>query len=90
MNQENSKDKSVTVRFCSNLMDVIDGLAKEYKITRSDIIRLATDNALERYLNHVRYIDQEQAREISRAITSLGNTMSETLYNLRRIGYNLG
>ncbi len=82
------KDLSVTIRFNKNMIDIIDNLADEYGITRSDIIRMATDNALERFLNHVRYLDQDQAAEIGKNITKLGNTMSESLYNLKRIGCN--
>ncbi len=82
------KDKSVTVRFNSEVADVIDELAGEYKVTRSEIIRLAAENSLARYLDHVKYMDLEQGNRIRHDIARLGTAMGETLYNLRRIGAN--
>lgn len=82
------KDRSVTVRFSSHMMNNIDDLAREYRVTRSDIIRLATDNALERFLNHVRYVDSDQGQLINNHIVKLGNTLSESLYNMKRLGNN--
>ena len=87
--KKNNKDRSVTVRFSSDVMNVIDDLAREYKVTRSDIIRLAADNSLARYLAHVRYVIPEQGRVINSNIIKLGNVMSEVLYNLKRISANM-
>ena len=82
------KDRSVTVRFNSEVMASIDSLADEYGVNRSDIIRLATDNSLSRYLDHVKYVDPEQGRRINQDIIRLGNVMTEICYNLKRIGGN--
>ncbi len=82
------KDRLITIRFNEDVLDNIDRLASDNRITRSDIIRMAIDNSLERHLRHVRYVDPEQGEVINNSITRLTNEMGETLYNLRRIGTN--
>ena len=87
-NGRKHKDQSVTIRFNSDVMKSIDRLAHEYGVTRSDIIRLASEDSLSKYLDRVRYINPDQGRYINMNIEKLGNEMSEVLYNLRRIGAN--
>ena len=88
-NKSQHKDRSITVRFNKDVVDVIEDLAEEYGVTKSDIIRLAADNSLSRHLDHVRYIDPEQGHLISHDIARLGNVMGDVVYNLRRLGANL-
>lgn len=81
--------KKVTVRYDEKVLETIDALADEYGISRSDIVRLATDSTLERYLDTIRYVDAKQALTINKNICALGNVLIEIKSEIRRIGINL-
>ena len=83
-----SKDRLITVRFNSDVVGIIDELADEYRVSRSDIIRMAMDNTLSKHLDKVKFINTEQGKDINMNIVKLGNTMGEALYNIRKIGTN--
>lgn len=83
------KSKSISLRLPLDVYNIIDDLAKENNVGRSEVIRLALDDALEKYLEHVRYIDTAQANIINKNICNVGNTLVSIVEQLRKYGINL-
>ena len=83
-----TKSKTIGVRFDEDFHKLLVTLAKENGLTVSDIVRLSVGNALERYLDKVRYVSPEQGRMIHETIISLGNTLVDIQEQIHRIGVN--
>lgn len=84
-----TKSKPITLRLPLDVYNIIDDLARENNVGRSEVIRLAIDGALEKYLEHVRYIDTAQANIINKNICNIGNTLVSIVEQLRKYGINL-
>lgn len=78
----------MTVRFPEETMSVIDSLAQEFDLGKAEIVRLAVDNRLVKYLGLVRCLNTAQAEEIRRALAGICTEMAEVGSELRRIGVN--
>ena len=81
--------KVISVRLDSSVYKVIESLANEYGTSKSIIVRLALDQALEKYLGSVRYIDQRQAKKINHNIVVVGNMLEDIRKQIRMLGINL-
>ena len=86
--QPNDKLIPITIRISAATYDTVSSLADEYHVKKADIIRLAIDGNLERYLGRIRYIDDAQAKVIHKNIITLGNVLIDIRDQLRRIGVN--
>lgn len=82
-----NKTSHVTLRLDSDTLLSIERLAKEYQISKSEVIRLSITGSLEK-ANSTHYIDNEQAKIINKNIIALGNVMVAVKDELRRIGVN--
>ena len=81
--------KVISVRLDSSVYEVIESLANEYGTSKSIIVRLALDQALEKYLGNVRYIDQRQAKKINHNIVVVGNMLEDIRKQIRMLGINI-
>lgn len=82
-----NKTSHVTLRLDNDTLLTIERLAKEYQISKSEVIRLALTGSIEK-ASSVHYIDNEQAKIINKNIIALGNVMVAVKDELRRIGVN--
>ena len=82
-----NKTSHVTLRLDSDTLLSIEQLAKEYQISKSEVIRLALTGSIEK-ASSVHYINNEQAKIINKNIIALGNVMVAVKDELRRIGVN--
>ena len=86
--KSNKLTKGTTVRLSRAADEVVREFVKEYRISYAEIVRLAVENRLEKYLGSVKYIDRKQAETINNNIAKLGNIMIDIKRELRHIGNN--
>lgn len=85
---ENQGLVPMTIRLDSETNQAITKLAKEHKLSKADVVRMAIDGGLSRYLNSIRYIEPEQGKQIQKAVTLASNEITEIGKQLKRIGIN--
>lgn len=85
-----NKEKLIplTARHHESSYAAISELAKEFRIGKAVVVRMSTAGHLEKYLGSVRFLNEEQGRTINENIVTLGNLLSDTRNELRRIGVN--
>ena len=86
---QNDKLIPITLRFTVDAMGVIDEIAKANRMSKAELVRLAVDDRLIKYLEHVLFIDAGQGEEIRRELYELGTVLGEMKYELHRIGVNI-
>ena len=80
--------RPITIRISIEAYNTVSSLAAEYHVKKADILRMAIDSNLEKYLGHIRYLDADQGRIINQNIIKLGNLLIDIRDQLRRIGVN--
>ena len=75
----------ITVRFKAVAWNVIREIAEEMGVSQAEVVRMAVAGNMARYLGDVRYIDQDQAKEL---VTELLDVTSTVRNELHRIGVN--
>ena len=78
----------ITVRFTTDGYDAICDLAEQYKMSKAEIVRLATDDRLIKYLGNTVYIDKEQGEAVTLAVGKIGTELEKIRLELNRIGVN--
>lgn len=78
----------ITVRFTPDEYDAICYLADKYKMSKAEVVRLATDDRLIKFLGNLIYIDKEQGDKIVRLIGKTGTEIEKIRVELNRIGVN--
>lgn len=83
---------SVRVRIDASLLSLIDQVAHEYKLSRSELIRRVLDGSIADIMTYThtkfRYIDSDQAQIINKNVIALGSIIIEANELLRKIGVN--
>ena len=80
--------RPITIRISTETYNTVSSLASEYRVKKADILRMAIDSSLEKYLEQIRYVNEEQGQKINRNIIKLGNLLIDIRDQLRRIGIN--
>ena len=78
----------ITVRFKESAWNVIREIAEEMEVSQAEVVRMAVAGNMARYLGGIRYIDQEQAKEIKQLVIELLDVTSAVRNELHRIGVN--
>ena len=78
----------ITVRFKAAAWNVIREISEEMGVSQAEVVRMAVAGNMARYLGDVRYIDQEQAKEIKQLVVDLLDVASAVRNELHRIGVN--
>lgn len=79
----------VTVRFTADAMDVISEIAEANRMSKAELVRMAVDNRLIKYLENVVFIDAAQGEEIRKLLFELSTFLGEIKLELYRIGVNV-
>jgi hypothetical protein len=87
MNKNNIK-VFVGIRLDAETVEKAERLANEFGLNKSEVLRLAIDDNLEKYLGSVRYIDEKQGRAVTIRLSEIGNQIIRVNDSIRRIGVN--
>ena len=79
----------ITVRFSPEALATIQDVAHDYCVSQAQIVRMAVAGNMAKYLGDVRYVDQDQAKEIKRLVVELLDVTSDIRNELNRIGTNV-
>lgn len=79
----------ITVRFNVAAMSVIDEIAKANGMSKAELVRIAVDDRLIKYLEQVIFLDKEEAEVVRKELYELGTVLGEIKYELHRIGVNI-
>ena len=79
----------ITVRFTADAMGVIDEVAKANRMSKAELVRMAVDDRLIRYLKWAIFINEAQGEEIRKELYELGTILAEMKNELHRIGVNI-
>lgn len=89
------KPKRLTISFPKPVYEVLKEFSDEMGLTLSETVRLATQSNIANYLDSVRFLDSEQAKQIAenqsvvnKNICALFNELQDIRNELRRIGIN--
>lgn len=88
LNQDN-RLVPITVRFTADAMDVIQQIAEANKMSKAELVRMAVDDRLIKYLESVVFIDEDQGEKVRKELYELGTVLSEIKLELNRIGVNI-
>lgn len=87
MNKNNIK-VFVGIRLDAETVEKAERLANEFGLNKSEVLRLAIDDNLEKYLGNVRYVDEKQGKAITIRLSEIGNQIIRVNDSIRRIGVN--
>lgn len=76
----------ITVRFPPNVMKALEDAAKENRMSKAQVVRLATDGSLSRYLRDVKVVMPSDAAAIRAEIKDLFEEIRKVEFELHRIG----
>ena len=98
-NTEESKDEigeeeliklvKISARINEKVDEVMKDMAKEFDVPFSQVVRLAIDGHLEKYLGTVRYIDGDQGEYMKRATALIANELQGIKTALNKLGVNV-
>ena len=88
MNQDN-RLVAITIRFTVDAMDVIKQIAEANNMSIAELVRMAVDDRLIKYLQGVVFIDEDQGEKIREELYELGTVLGEIKFELNRIGVNI-
>lgn len=88
LNQDN-RLVPITVRFTADAMDVIQQIAEANKMSKAELVRMAVDDRLIKYLESVVFIDEDQGEKVRKELYELGTVLGEIKLELNRIGVNI-
>jgi hypothetical protein len=86
--EEKNKKVFVGIRLDADTVEKAERLAKEFGLNKSEVLRLAIDDNLEKYLGNVSYIDEKQGKAIATRLSEIGNQIIRVNESIRRIGVN--
>lgn len=79
----------ITVRFTVAAMSVIGEIAEANRMSKAELIRMAVDDRLIKYLEQVIFLEKEEAETVRKELYELGTVLGEIKYELHRIGVNI-
>lgn len=98
-NTEESKDDideaeviklvKISARINEKVDEVMKDMAKEFDVPFSQVVRLAIDGHLEKYLGTVRYIDGDQGEYMKRATALIANELQGIKTAMNKLGVNV-
>lgn len=79
----------ISARINEKVDEVMKDMAQEFGVPFSQVVRLAIDGHLEKYLGTVRYIDGDQGENIQRTVAIIANELQGIRNELNKIGVNV-
>ena len=79
----------ISARINEKVDEVMKDMAKEFDVPFSQVVRLAIDGHLEKYLGTVRYIDGDQGEYMKRATALIANELQRIKTALNKLGVNV-
>lgn len=79
----------ISARINEKVDEVMKDMAKEFDVPFSQVVRLAIDGHLEKYLGTVRYIDGDQGEYMKRATALIANELQGIKTALNKLGANV-
>lgn len=79
----------ISARINEKVDEVMNDMAKEFDVPFSQVVRLAIDGHLEKYLGTVRYIDGDQGEYMKRATALIANELQGIRTALNKLGVNV-
>ena len=79
----------ISARINEKVDEVMKDMAKEFDVPFSQVVRLAIDGHLEKYLGTVRYIDGDQGEYMKRAAALIANELQGIRTALNKLGVNV-
>lgn len=79
----------ISARINEKVDEVMKDMAKEFDVPFSQVVRLAIDGHLEKYLGTVRYIDGDQGEYMKRATALIANELQGIKTALNKLGVNV-
>ena len=79
----------ISARINEKVDEVMKDMAKEFDVPFSQVVRLAIDGHLEKYLGTVRYIDGDQGEYMKRATALIANDVQGIKTALNKLGVNV-
>ena len=79
----------ISARINEKADEVMKDMAKEFDVPFSQVVRLAIDGHLEKYLGTVRYIDGDQGEYMKRATALIANELQGIKTALNKLGVNV-
>lgn len=79
----------ISARINEKVDEVMKDMAKEFDVPFSQVVRLAIDGHLEKYLGTVRYIDGDQGEYMKRATVLIANELQGIKTALNKLGVNV-
>lgn len=79
----------ISARINEKVDEVMKDMAKEFDVPFSQVVRLAIDGHLEKYLGTVRYIDGDQGEYMKRATGVIANELQGIKTAMNKLGVNV-
>lgn len=79
----------ISARINEKVDEVMKDMSKEFDVPFSQVVRLAIDGHLEKYLGTVRYIDGDQGEYMKRATALIANELQGIKTALNKLGVNV-
>ena len=79
----------ISARINEKVDEVMKDMAKEFDVPFSQVVRLAIDGHLEKYLGTVRYIDGNQGEYMKRATALIANELQGIKTAMNKLGVNV-
>ena len=79
----------ISSRINEKVDEVMKDMAKEFDVPFSQVVRLAIDGHLEKYLGTVRYIDGDQGEYMKRATALIANELQGIKTAMNKLGVNV-
>lgn len=79
----------ISARINEKVDEVMKDMAKEFDVPFSQVVRLAIDGHLEKYLGTVRYIDGDQGEYMKRVTALIANELQGIKTALNKLGVNV-
>lgn len=79
----------ISARINEKVDEVMKDMAQEFGVPFSQVVRLAIDGHLEKYLGTVRYIDGDQGENIQRTMAIIANELQGIRNELNKVGVNV-
>lgn len=79
----------ISARINEKVDEVMKDMAKEFDVPFSQVVRLAIDGHLEKYLGTVRYIDGDQGEYMKRVTALIANELQGIKTAMNKLGVNV-
>ena len=79
----------ISARINEKVDEVMKDMAKEFDVPFSQVVRLAIDGHLEKYIGTVRYIDGDQGEYMKRATALIANELQGIKTAMNKLGVNV-